>query len=356
MTLGTPDETSESYGNFCLFKFVENLRLQEISAEDAFSYIGGPNGGLVGDYKGLYGFIDGRLVISSLGVGWSNREKFCLASGFDVGKEKRLEKEFFVKKCNSALVIVGRPGFKANQAQGRWRKEQFYNYNHDAQGAGSKLSFMVGANGDSGNATEVVDFDVILAKMIQRVQIPEFMNEILDQCRIENDELNLTDLNNYIKKFYTDRKIITAEEQRVFLAKIDYDKNSKIEIYEFRDFFLSKCEDPDEAVKFTLKLIAKKMDAKGTSTSNYISTEYSVDLTRRYCFSEFVVILKKILRSNEATISAIWRQIDSKQEGSVTLQKFVEAINSYRKMAISDPLAKLIPQENVESPNKPQKS
>jgi Ca2+-binding EF-hand superfamily protein len=339
-----------------LFKFVENLKLQEISAEDAFSYIENPKGSLAGDYKGLYSFIDNSLVISSLGVGWSNREKFCLASGFDVGREKVLKKEFFVKKCNNALVIVNRPDFKSSQAQKRWRKEQFYNYNHDGQGAGSKLSFMVGANGNSGNATEPPDFVAILAKMEQHVQIPEFMNEILDHCRIENDELNLTDLNTYIKKFYTDRKIITAEEQRAFLTQIDYDKNSKLDIYEFRDFFLSKCQDPDEAVKFTLKLIAKKIDAKGTSTSNYISTEYGVDLTRRYCLSEFVVILKKILRCNEATISNIWRQIDTKQEGSVTLAKFVQAINSYRKTSIADPLAKLIPQDNVESSNKPNKT
>merc|ERR1711957_927740 len=94
-----------------------------------------------------------------------------------------------------------------------------------------------------------------------------------------------------------------------------------------------------------MRLIAKKADEKSISTSAYLTNEYKVDLSIRYSLSGFEDIMGEILKCDMEQCTYIFHQLDTKDEGSVRLNEFVNGINYYRKIGIPD---KILLKENIE--------
>ena len=95
-----------------------------------------------------------------------------------------------------------------------------------------------------------------------------FLLSCLENCHISKGNLDLSDLQKYLTRAYSN--ILTTREITLIVKLMDSNRNNKIDLNEFREFFRQYCKDPSAYLELTLRIIAKELDITKISSSDYL--------------------------------------------------------------------------------------
>jgi Ca2+-binding EF-hand superfamily protein len=111
---------------------------------------------------------------------------------------------------------------------------------------------------------------------------------------------------------------------------LDLNRSACIDFYEFREFFCSWSQDKSLKRLVSLKLIAKSLDVQKISTQAYFEEEKKFEINRRLSIAEFTKVVEELLKLPAEVAVNIFKELDTDQDGFVTINMFSELINQYR--------------------------
>ena len=167
----------------------------------------------------------------------------------------------------------------------------------------------------------------IVNKLQTKTPMSIFLLSCLENCQISKGNLDLNDLQKYLTKAYSN--IITAREISLLVKLMDNNRNNKIDLDEFREFFRQYCKDPSAYLDLTLRIISKGLDVTRTSTSDYLkgsTLNYEgkgIELHKPLKFEDFSKTIASFMKIDDADAQALYKTVDSKNEGEGTLKSYL---------------------------------
>lgn len=196
-------------------------------------------------------------------------------------------------------------------------------------------SLYVGAKLDpqstsKGKLNELEEMNVVgvIQKLKKAVPISRFLMEVLRFSTTEKMEVETPKFKKYLEENYG--KVLNEKEQHILSRAIDKDYNSKISVYELRDFFKTYSHDEQASLEFSLRVLAREIDLKEISTSAWLA-EQRIDTEAKYSVEQFTKeIGQGILKSSLRESANLFNQLDKGHNSEISLRPFIEAVNEFR--------------------------